>query len=305
MIHCQGETADGNQCKASTEDPNAKIGWLCSRHSPSPTRRPHINAYYNPLDYFGFSRHPQIEEITDTLPTALGRWMLRSKGINALVYKKLPYNVIQDFTPVTQIGESGGYFVLVAPTLGINTTKELVALAKAKPLSYGSPPAGNTLHLATEMFKQRAGITLQHVPYKGGGETFTALITGEVHVLLIPPPAAMPFVKSGRLRALGFTGQSRLPAAPEVPTFSEAGINDMVVDFTWHGWFAPAKTPREIIQRLNNEARKALQTPKMRALMESVSFTPVANTPEEFRSFVHTEMKRYAEVVRAANVRAE
>jgi tripartite-type tricarboxylate transporter receptor subunit TctC len=225
--------------------------------------------------------------------------------INALVYKNLPYDVLRDFIPVIQIGDSGGYLMLVSPALGVNTIKEFIALAKAKPLSYGSPPAGNTLHLASEMFRQRTGISLQHVPFKGGSETFTALMSGEVQMLLVPPPAAVPLVKSGRLRAIGFTGQTRLAATPDVPTFAEAGVNDMVVDFTWHGWFAPAKTPLEIVTRLNTEARKALQAQKMRALMEAVSFQPVANSPEAFRAFVHSEMKRYAEIVRSANIRAD
>lgn len=225
--------------------------------------------------------------------------------LNALVYKQLPYDVLRDFTPVIQIGNSGGYLMLVPPALGVDSVKTFIALAKAKPLSYGSPPVGNTLHLATEMFKQRAGIPLHHVPFKGGGETFTALIMGEIQVIFVPPPAAMPFVKSGRLRALAFTGQARLEAAPDVPTLAESGIADMVVDFTWHGWFVPAKTPADIVRRLNAEARRALEAQKMRALMQSVSFQPVANSPDEFRTFVHSEMKRYAEIVRAANIRAE
>jgi tripartite-type tricarboxylate transporter receptor subunit TctC len=225
--------------------------------------------------------------------------------INALVYKNLPYDVLRDFTPVIQIGNSGGYLMLVSPALGVASVKEFIALAKSKPLSYGSPPAGNTLHLASEMFRQRTGIALQHVPFKGGSETFTALMSGEVQMLLVPPPAAVPLVKSGRLRAIGFTGQTRLAAAPDVPTFAEAGIADMVVDFTWHGWFVPAKTPMDIVNRLNAEARKALHAQKMRALMEAVSFQPVANSSEDFRTFVHSEMKRYAELVRAANIRAD
>lgn len=240
--------------------------------------------------------------------TADGHTLLHTPlafAINPLVYKNLPYDVLRDFIPVTQIGNSGGYLVLVSPALGVGSIKEFIALAKAKPLSYGSPPAGNTLHLASEMFKQRTGIPLQHVPYKGGSETFNGLMTGEVQILFVPPPSAVPFVKSGRLRALAFTGQSRLPAMPEVPTLNEAGITDMVVDFTWHGWFVPAKTPMAIVQRLNDEARKALQSQKMRALMDAVSFQPVANSPDAFRQFVASEMKRYAEIVRAANVRVE
>jgi tripartite-type tricarboxylate transporter receptor subunit TctC len=124
-------------------------------------------------------------------------------------------------------------------------------------------------------------------------------------VAFVPPPGAMPFVKAGRLKAIAFTGAARLPAAPEVPTLGESGINDMVVDFTWHGWFLPAKTPNAIARRLHLEARTALQTPKMKALMEAVSFQPVASSPEDFRRFLLSEMKRYAEIVKAAGVRAE
>ena len=115
----------------------------------------------------------------------------------------------------------------------------------------------------------------------------------------------MPFVKSGRLKAIAFTGVARLPAAPDVPTLGESGVPDMVVDFTWHGWFVPARTPPGIVRRLNAEARHALQTARMKALMEAVSFRPVANSPETFRQFVLAEMKRYSGIVRAANIRAE
>ena len=118
-------------------------------------------------------------------------------------------------------------------------------------------------------------------------------------------PSAMPFVKAGRLKAIAFTGAARLPAATEVPTLGESGVTDMVVDFTWHGWFLPAKTPNTVARRLHAEARNALQTSQMRALMDAVSFRPVASSPEDFRRYLLSEMKRYAEIVKAARVRLE
>jgi len=124
-------------------------------------------------------------------------------------------------------------------------------------------------------------------------------------MLIVPPTAAVPYVKSGRLRALGFTGSKRMTALPDVPTVAESALPDYVVDFTWNGWFAPAKTPREIVARLQGEVHKALQAPKMRAILEASGFTPVGNTPEEFRQFVQSEIKRYAAIVREANIRVE
>lgn len=225
--------------------------------------------------------------------------------INSLVYKKLPYDVHKDFAPITNVGTAGGYVILVPPALPVHSVRELISVAKAKPLSYGSPPAGNTLHLASELFKLRAGIPLQHVPYKGGSESFTALMSGEIQMLIVPPTAAVPFVKSGRLRAVAFTGSSRLSVLPDVPTVAESGLPEYVVDFTWNGWFAPARTPRTIIIKLQTEIAKAVQAPKMRDLLASSGFTPVANTPEEFRIFVDAEIQRYAPLVKEAKITVE
>lgn len=148
----------------------------------------------------------------------------------------------------------------------------------------------------------RAGTQLRHIPYKGGSETFNALISGEVQVLIVPPTAAMPYVKAGRLRALGFSGSKRFADLPDIPTIAEAGVPDYIVDFTWNGWFAPARTPAAIITRLQTEVQKALQAPKLREVLAASAFYPVGNTPEEFSKFIHAEMKRYAEIVREAKI---
>ncbi len=225
--------------------------------------------------------------------------------INTLLYKNLSYDVNRDYIPVTNVASGSGYLLLVNPALPVQSIMELIALAKVKPLSYGSPPAGNTLHLATEVFNQRAGVRLQHVPYKGGSDTFAALMGNEIQVLIVPPTAAVPYVKSGRLRALGFTGSKRLALMPEVPTIAESGLPDYVVDFTWNGWFATAKTPAAIITRLQSEISKAVQTPRMREILAASGFAAVANTPEEFRIFVQNEIRRYAQILRQTNIKVE
>jgi tripartite-type tricarboxylate transporter receptor subunit TctC len=225
--------------------------------------------------------------------------------INTLVYKKLSYDVYRDYVPVTNVASGSGYLLLVNPALPATNIKELIALAKAKPFSYGSPPVGNTLHLASEMFNRSAGLSLQHVPYKGGADSFVALMGNEIQVLIVPPTAAIPYVKGGRLRALGFTGSKRLALMPEVPTIAESGLPDYVVDFTWNGWFAPANTPAAIVKRLQSEIRKAVQAPRMHEILDASGFTAVADTPDEFRAFVQREIKRYAEIVRDAHIKVE
>ena len=222
--------------------------------------------------------------------------------LNALIYKQLQYDVFKDFIPVTNVASGVGYLLLVNPSLPARSVRELIALAKEKSLAYGSPPAGNTLHLATELFNVRAGTQLRHIPYKGGAETFNALIGGEVDVLIVPPTAAVPYIKSGRLRALGFSGSKRFAAMPEIPTIAEAGVPDYVVDFTWNGWFAPARTHAAIVNRLQAEVFEALKAPKVLEVLAASAFYPVGSTPEEFRKFIQIEMKRYAEMVREAKI---
>ena len=163
--------------------------------------------------------------------------------LNTLVYSKPSYDVRRDFVAVTNVASGSGYLLLVNPVLAVRSVAELMVLAKSRPLNYASPPAGNTLHLASEMFNLRAGVRLQHVPYKGGSDAFTALMNNDVQVVIAPPAGALPYVQSGRLRALAFTGSRRLSLMPEVPTVAESGLPDYIVDFTWNGWFAPAATP--------------------------------------------------------------
>ena len=225
--------------------------------------------------------------------------------INPRLYRTLPYDVFRDLEPVTNIVLGDGYLLLVHPSVPAQSVMELVALAKNKPLSYGTPGIGNTLHLATELFNVRAGTQLLHVPYKGVAPALNSLLAGETQVIFIPPTIAVQHVKTGKARALGFTGSKRWSFMPEVPTIMEAGVPDFEITGSWHGWLAPAKTPPAVIARIHAEAKKALQVPRVRDFLVAGGYEPDGSTPEEFRKFLKKESARYAEAVRAAGIKPE
>ena len=230
-----------------------------------------------------------------------------SFALNTIVYRKLAYDLHRDFTPVTNIAQGFGYLMLVHPSVQATNIKELIAFAKAqnKPLTYGTPGVGNTLHLATELFNARAGLNMLHVPYKGVAPALNALLGGEISLIILQPPAGVAQVKAGRLRAIAFTGSKRWDGMPELPTVSESGLPGFVVHFTWNAWFAPAKTPRDIIMRLNAEVKKAMQVPKVREFFISGGWEILASTPEELGKYVDAELVRYAEAARIAKIQPE
>ena len=226
--------------------------------------------------------------------------------INPHVYLKLPYDVFRDFEPVTNAVLGTGYLVLLHPAVAANTVKELIALANdpkmSGKLSYSSPGVGNTLHLAAELFATRTGIKLLHVPYKGVAPALNAVLAGEVQMTLIPPTIAVPQIKAGRAKAIAFTGSTRFPGLPQLPTMTEAGIQNLELTGAWHGWFAPAKTPANVLARLHQEVAKSLQAPRVREVIVTGGYEPDGRPPAEFRAFLRLEYERYAEMVRVANV---
>lgn len=222
--------------------------------------------------------------------------------LNALAYKKLPYDVRRDFAPVTCIAAGVGFLLLVNPALPVKSVKELIALAKQKSLNYGAPPVGGTTTLAAELFNLRAGIQMRHIAYRGGADTINALMAGEVDAAFSPPTGTAVHVQSGRLRALGFSGSKRYSRMPDIPLISESGVPDYVVDFTWNAWYTPAKTPPAIVNRLQAAVSTALKSPKLIDFLDAAAFYPVGSTPEEFRVFTDTELKRYAQHLREAKV---
>jgi len=222
--------------------------------------------------------------------------------LNALVYKKLPYDVRTDLLPVTQIAAGVGYLMLVNPATPVHNVKEFIALAKQKSMTFSAPPVGGTTQLAGELFNVHAGTQLRHIPYRGGAEAVNAVMASEADVTFSPPTASLSLVQGGKLRALGFSGSKRFSKLPDVPLISESGLPTYIVDFTWNAWFAPAKTPPHIANKLHASIREALKSPKILEFLDAAAFYPVASTPEEFRVFVNAELKRYAQNLRDAKI---
>ena len=226
-------------------------------------------------------------------------------AINTGLYRKLNYDLIRDFAPVTQV-TSGQYAVVVHPSLPVKSIKELIALARARPgqLNYASAGSGNATHLAGELFNSAARIKLVHVPYKGSGPAVTDLVGGQVQLMFGNLVAVLPQYKAGRLRALAVTGEKRTAAAPELPTVSEAGVPGYSV-ISWFGVLAPAGTPREIITRLNAELIQAMRAPEMRDKLAGDGAEPSTGTPEQFAAFIKNEITQWTTVVRNAGITAE
>lgn len=221
------------------------------------------------------------------------------------LYTKLPYDPIADFAPISQL-TSGPLVLAASSQLGVNSVEALVAAAKKQPgtINYASTGNGTAVHLAGELFKNAAGIQSQHVPYRGGPQATTAMLAGEVGYIIGNTQLVLPHIQSGRLRGLAVTGTKRLEALPELRTLSEAGIAGVDV-VTWFGLFAPAGTPRAIVDRLNAEAVKALASPAVKQQLATLGDYPVGTSVDDFAAFVRTEHKRWTEVVKAAGVKIE
>ena len=227
-----------------------------------------------------------------------------SIAINPSLYRKMPFDVQKDLEPVTAVVTGPGYILVVNPALPVKTVKELVALAKTpgRQLTYGTPGFGNALHLATEMFTTRAGISVTHAPYKGAGPAIADLIGGHIQMMFVTPPLSMPHIRSGKLRPIGFAGPKRWSELPDVPVMAEAGIEGVVLDGGWYGLFAPARTPTVIVNRLHAEVQKALGVSDVRERYAKMMLDPVGNTPAEFRVELADQIRKYAELVKAAKI---
>lgn len=224
-------------------------------------------------------------------------------GLNPSLYAKLPYDTIDDFARINLLAFSPNVLV-VHPSLPVKSTKELIALAKSRPgdLNYASSGAGTGGHLSIELLKHMAGINMVHVPYKGAGDATTAVVSGQVHLLMTAPGAAIPFVKAGRLRALAVGSAKRVKALPDVPTVAEAALPGYDVD-GYYGILAPGKTPRPIVDKLYAEFDRILKLPDVSQQMEARGFDPVSYTPEKFTEHVKKEMQKWPPVFKAAGIK--
>jgi tripartite-type tricarboxylate transporter receptor subunit TctC len=223
--------------------------------------------------------------------------------INPHVYSSIPFDTLRDFAAVTKLGDAT--LILVAhPSAGVKTLKELIQAAKTKPFSYGTSGTGNTTHLVAELLKQRTGTRLEHVPYKGGGQAVADAVGGQIPLVFTAIATAQQYVHSGRLIALGVPSATRSTALPNVPTFEESGVAPFDVS-SWVGIFAPAKTPRPVVERLYKELAAVLQSPFVKERYAVLGIEPVGNSPAAFTEQVRTDLARWRDVVKAANVRVE
>jgi tripartite-type tricarboxylate transporter receptor subunit TctC len=220
----------------------------------------------------------------------------------AVLSRKLPFDPIKDFAPVTQLIATE--FALVAHSkLKVATLKDLVALAKSKPgaLNYGSSGIANPLHLAMELLKTSAGVDIVPVPYKGDGPLFQALIAGEVDVAVVGLSQILPHINSGRVKALGVTSARRSKAMPEIPTISEQGVASIDTP-GWHALFAPGRTPREIVEVIGKAAAKSVNTAENRERLAQRGQEAVGSTPAEFAAKFQTEISKFAEIVKSSGI---
>ena len=226
-----------------------------------------------------------------------------SFAINPSIYKKLPYDTLRDFTPVSLAATSGGLVLSAHPSVLPRNVKELIEFDHAKPgqLTFGSGGVGNTLHMAGELFNIMAKTKLTHVPYKGSAPALTDVLGGHISLMFPSTVIATPHVKSGRLRALGFTGLTRSKVLPDVPTIDESGLKGFDVT-GWYGLFARAGTPPRVISILQSNVAAVVNAPQAREQLDAWGLSPVGSTPEAFGEFVRHEMDKYARIAREANI---
>ena len=225
-----------------------------------------------------------------------------SMAFNPALYRKLPYDTLHDFVPISLVADQPNILV-THPSLPARSFSEFVALARSQPgkLTYGSGGIGSGTHLATELLIMTLKIELVHVPYKGVGPVLTALLGNEISASLSTFASALPHVKSGRLRAFGVTSAKRASTLPEVPTIAEAGVPGYEYS-TWYGLLAPAGTPRAIVEKLNQATVGVLNSPKTREQYVSQGLTPTPSTPAEFSAYLRSETEKWTKVIKAANI---
>ena len=226
-------------------------------------------------------------------------------AINPSLYRKVPYDPIKDFAPIT-LGITVPNILVVHPSVAATSVRELVALAKAKSgrIAFASAGNGTSGHLALELFKMKSGIDVVHVPYKGGGPALAEVVAGQVQALFSIALAATPQIEAGKLRALAITSARRSPVVSGLPTVAEQGFPGFEV-IGWFGWLAPAKTPPDLVARLNREIVRVLQMSEIRARLLNQNTEPVGNSSREFAAFIRSEHDKWAAVIRQAGVRID
>jgi tripartite-type tricarboxylate transporter receptor subunit TctC len=229
--------------------------------------------------------------------------VIAAHAVNATLDPKLTYDTMKDFSYVS-LTSVAPLILIASNNVPASNVQELIALAKAKPgtLNFASSGVGAAAHLTMEMFKSRMGLDMQHVPYKGTAGALQDTVAGNINIMFDIVGPLMPQVKGGNAKALGLAAAEQIPAAPGVKTFIEQGVPDFVSG-TWAGIIAPAGTPKEIVDRVSAEARKALADPAMKQRLAEQGIVAVGNTPDEFRAFVSDEIAKWAKVIKDANIK--
>jgi tripartite-type tricarboxylate transporter receptor subunit TctC len=246
-----------------------------------------------------------IEVVVRAAPD--GYTVLTTSGgiaINVSLYK-LSYDPVKDLTPVALLAQMP-YLLAVNPSLPAKSVKDLIELARAKPgkLAFSSSGAGTSSHLTMELFKSAANVDMLHVPYKGGAPSVNAVMSNETQLTFNVLTGTLPQVRSGKLRALAVSSSKRAEVAPDIPSIAESGLPGFDV-LTWYNMFAPARTPRTIVNRLNGEINRMLQQPDVRERFKSLGVSPLGGTPEDLGNLLKSEIARYAKLVKDANVKIE
>jgi tripartite-type tricarboxylate transporter receptor subunit TctC len=225
-------------------------------------------------------------------------------GINPSLYKSVPYDAVKDFDPVVFISTSPNVFV-ANPKFPANTIAELIEYAKKNPgkVNYATAGIGTTTHMSAELLQSVSGITLVHVPYRGGAPAMSDLLGGQVELMADGLPSAMPFIKAGTIKALGVTTAARAPSAPQIPTVAETVPGYEAV--AWFGLVVPKGTPKEAIERLNAVANQALQSEAVKARYAELGADPVGGSPEDLRRQIASELKKWADVVKTTGARVD
>ena len=225
-------------------------------------------------------------------------------AVNPSIYPKLPFSTERDFAPITQLVE-GPLLVLVHPSVPVYSIKDLISLAKARPgqINYASSGIGSPPHLATEHFKIMANVDMVHIPYKGGGPALVDLLAGQVSVYFNAILQAMPYAKTGKLRALAVTSAKRFPSLSQTPSIAEAGVPGY--DFTnWYGLLAPAGTPKDVVLKINGEVAKILNYPEAKERLAADGAIVVASSPEQYTAFLQGEIAKFGKIVKASGMKA-
>lgn len=226
-------------------------------------------------------------------------------AINPHIFASMPLDTMKDITPIGKIGET--ILILVAyPKFQAQTLQQIIALSKqpGQTINFGSSGVASPQHIAVELLNQQTGSKLVHIPYKGGGQAMIDVQAGVIPLVYTAVAGAYPYIKSGRLNAVAVSSQKRASSLPDVPTFMESGVKDFVAS-GWVGIFAPSKTPQPVIDYLNKELNAVLSTPEVIAKLDTLGIEATPGTPEKFSKEIAADFKRYGEVIKAANIKAD